>query len=163
MDKTDEKQKKNGKEKKTRLRQIEDKRSTVTIIKDVICLLYWHTELSMSSNLSDHTLHWAVTNRLSTYINQSLHQPCFPLLHHHCWWIMFGFFHKYKTKLFLKILGYQQIIVVTLCFVNSVKCCTCLLLVLQTKQDSASHILSSVCPGFAYILFPLDSMTGSEC
>lgn len=66
------------------------------------------------------------------------------------------------TVVFLKMQRCHQIIAVTLCYVNSVKCRTCLPLVLQTKQTRPLTFLPPSVPDFAYILFPLDPMIGYE-
>lgn len=67
-----------------------------------------------------------------------------------------------RVVVFLKMQRCHQIIAVTLCYVNSVKCRTCLPLVLQTKQTRLLTFLPPSVPDFAYILFPLDPMIGYE-
>lgn len=68
-----------------------------------------------------------------------------------------------RVVIFLKMQRCHQIIAVTLCYVNSVKCRTWLPLVLQTKQTRPLTFLPLSVPDFAYILFPLDPMIGYEC
>lgn len=69
---------------------------------------------------------------------------------------MFGVFHKYKVDLLYSSTYKMPSDYSGDTYVNSVKCRTCLSLVLQTKQTLPLTFLPLSVPDFAYILFPLD-------
>lgn len=75
-----------------------------------------------------------------------------------------GIFPQIKSRvfIFLKMQRCHQIVAVTLCYVNSVKCHTHLPLILQTKQTRLLTFLLPSVPNFDYILFPLDAVIEYE-